>query len=179
MFLGVPGVKFLHLASWQEWGFAICLMAVHNRHPKIRRCSACSSLGSPHCMSCAQCMWTRWAFAEKSATATSLVMKETEGHPPFPPLSALLRISPPGLIICALKEDKLVGFFIWEGGRPWGVLSGEGSRWRIWSTRAVTSNKAFRKVWLQAHTGPGDDLVLTDVRHINNTGGRQKTKTTP
>lgn len=59
--------------------------------------SACVSLGSPHCMCCAQHMWTRQAFAEKLATSIRFYS--------FPPLSALIRISPEGLIIYALKED--------------------------------------------------------------------------
>lgn len=92
--------------------------------------SACASLEPPHCMCCAQHTWQDGLLQK-----VSFVERKTEGHPPFPPLRALLRFTPQGLIICAKIRQPALAIIFWRGGRTWEVLLGRGSSWRIWSTR--------------------------------------------
>lgn len=92
--------------------------------------SARASLEPPHCTCCAQHTWQDGLLQK-----VSFVERKTEGHPPFPPLRALPRLTPEGLIICAKIRQPALLIIFWRGGRTWEVLLGGGSSWRIWSTR--------------------------------------------
>lgn len=147
--------------------------AAYNRHPKITHfpLSACASFEFPHWTCCAQHTWTRWAFAE-----SQLCWEEDWGTSPFPPMRALLSLTPEGLIIYKQKGDSqhCLLFFFERRKNFWVKVRAEGSRVQNRHS-PCTLRKAFKQVWLHAHV---EDLALTTVQYINDlNGSRKKTKT--